>query len=195
MNEYYFDETTFIGGWFIEEQICDDIVKFFYANEQAHQVGKAYTKENGHDTVNKDVKDSKEIYISKQHVYHPFFHYRVRLQNCLKKYIEKYPNANNIAPYDIWEDYNVQWYPKGGGFKQWHSESGTPDRAVRQLVFMTYLNDVEDGGTEFLHQKITCPSKKGLTIIWPAGWTHMHRGQISYTEEKMIVTGWYSYNA
>ena len=58
---------------------------------------------------------------------------------------------------------------------------------------MTYLNDVKDGGTEFLHQNITTPAKKGLTLIWPAFWTHTHRGVISKTKEKYIVTGWINF--
>ena len=32
--------------------------------------------------------------------------------------------------------------------------------------------------------------KRGVTLIWPAPWTHTHRGQISLTHEKTIVTGW-----
>ena len=58
---------------------------------------------------------------------------------------------------------------------------------------MTYLNDVENGGTEFKFQNITTPAKKGLTLIWPAGWTHVHRGQISNKKEKYIITGWYAF--
>ena len=63
----------------------------------------------------------------------------------------------------------------------------------RSLVFMTYLNDVEDGGTEFLYQNLTIPAKKGLTLIWPAFFTHTHKGQISKTKEKYIVTGWFNH--
>jgi hypothetical protein len=59
---------------------------------------------------------------------------------------------------------------------------------------MTYLNDVDDGGTDFFYQKITSPAKKGLTIIWPTDWTHMHKGQVSMTKEKMIVTGWFTFD-
>jgi hypothetical protein len=33
--------------------------------------------------------------------------------------------------------------------------------------------------------------KKGLTLIWPADWTHFHKGIPAPNEEKMIVTGWY----
>ena len=58
---------------------------------------------------------------------------------------------------------------------------------------MTYLNDVDDGGTEFMHQNIITPAVKGLTLIWPADWTHAHRGVISKTKEKYIITGWFSY--
>ena len=55
---------------------------------------------------------------------------------------------------------------------------------------MTYLNDVEDGGTEFLNQKCEVKARKNLTLIWPADWTHTHRGVISQTKEKTIITGW-----
>ena len=49
--------------------------------------------------------------------------------------------------------------------------------ANRHLVFMTYLNDVfDEGGTEFFYQKIKAQPRKGLTLIWPVDWTHLHRG-------------------
>ena len=58
---------------------------------------------------------------------------------------------------------------------------------------MTFLNDLTDeGGTEFLYQDLKVEPKKGLTLIWPSYWTHTHRGVISKTQEKYIVTGWYS---
>ena len=37
---------------------------------------------------------------------------------------------------------------------------------------------------------LTVPCEKGVTLVWPAPWTHTHRGQISLTHEKTIVTGW-----
>jgi len=56
---------------------------------------------------------------------------------------------------------------------------------------MTYLNTIENGGTEFYHQKIKIPCQKGLTLIWPSAWTHLHRGVINKLKEKTIITGWY----
>lgn len=58
---------------------------------------------------------------------------------------------------------------------------------------MTYLNDVVDGGTHFKYFNHTEKATKGKTIIWPADWTHTHRGQISNTQEKIIATGWFSH--
>ena len=59
---------------------------------------------------------------------------------------------------------------------------------------MTYLNDIEDGGeTEFLYQKIKVKPRKGLTLIWPVDWTHTHRGIVSPSQEKTIITGWYEF--
>ena len=48
---------------------------------------------------------------------------------------------------------------------------------------------------EFYYQKIKCPAKNGLTLIWPADWTHTHRGVISKKEEKYIATGWITYTS
>ena len=87
----------------------------------------------------------------------------------------------------------IQKYPLNGGFHQWHCErsSSLHPSVSRHLVYMTYLNDVEDGGeTEFFYQKIKVKPEKGLTIIWPADWTHTHRGISSKTETKYIITGW-----
>ena len=66
--------------------------------------------------------------------------------------------------------------------------------ATRHLVFMTYLNTVNDGGeTEWFHQQIKIQPRKGLTVMWPVDWTHVHRGVPSKTETKYITTGWYTY--
>ena len=55
---------------------------------------------------------------------------------------------------------------------------------------MTYLNNVEDGGTIFKYQNIKTKAKKGLTLIWPSDFTHTHKGEISNKKHKYILTGW-----
>ena len=87
------------------------------------------------------------------------------------------------------ESCQIQYYKPGEGFKKWHFERSS--RAEnRCLVFMTYLNDVPDGGTHFKYQDLTAPAEKGLTLMWPTDFSHTHKGQITDKHEKYIITGW-----
>ena len=86
----------------------------------------------------------------------------------------------------------LQHTPIGGGFHEWHCEQVGGNAAARSLVWMVYLNDVEDGGdTEFLYQHMKVKPKKGTLVIWPAGITHPHRGNPPYSNDKWVVTGWF----
>ena len=61
----------------------------------------------------------------------------------------------------------------------------------RVLVFMTYLNDDFEGGmTTFNHYDLDVKPVTGLTLIWPAEWTHAHQGQVITKGSKYIITGW-----
>jgi hypothetical protein len=120
----------------------------------------------------------------------------LQLQKCLEAYMDDYPWCNNYNPFTTKDFTNIQRYEPGQGFSAWHTERGgvDPVECNRHLVFMTYLNDVTDGGeTEWLHQNIKVRAAKGRTVIWPADWTFTHRGIASPTQEKVIVTGWLSY--
>ena len=198
MNEYNLEFKNHMGAWFMDESICDKMLKYFYDNPQIHNVGKAYYSDEKSEEVrytkNVDIKDSTEIQIPYNFFGKPFDEYRDSLQNILDKYIERYYYLKWVLKFNINEDYILQTYPKGGGFKSWHAENCSPKLSKRILVFMTYLNDVPDGGTMFRDQDIIIPAKKGLTLIWPAGFTHVHKGQITDKHEKQIVTGWFSFN-
>ena len=85
---------------------------------------------------------------------------------------------------------NIQYYKPKKGYPVLHYERGR-NNPTRQLVYMLYCNTVTDkGGTEFPYQNITLSAVKGKLVIWPAEFTHPHKGIISNTQEKYIVTGW-----
>jgi len=189
---------THIGGWFLPSKIIDDISDFWKApsSQKFKKKGTINPKKSGHSTTNKKIKESIEMYVQPSSGLEPFKEYEIYLQKCLEDYLKHYPAANWVEPFSIRKNYNVQWYPKNGGFKELHTENSGCDVTVhRHLVFMTYLNDVVDGGTHFPQQNIITPSIKGLTLIWPAHFTHPHKSQISKTKEKMIVTGWWNFDA
>ena len=63
----------------------------------------------------------------------------------------------------------------------------------RIFAWMTYLNDVDvkDGGaTLSSHYDLEIQPRKGLTLIWPAEWTHAHKGSLLKANSKYMVTGW-----
>ena len=65
----------------------------------------------------------------------------------------------------------------------------------RVLAWMTYLNDVDEGGeTYFSHYGLNIKPRKGLTIIWPAEWTHAHKGNVLLGESKYMITGWLTFS-
>ena len=171
-----------------DKSICDDLIEFF----KKHPNKKPGCTGNGLDIKHKksiDVTlfDNKELIIQK---------YLNELQVTLDKYISDFPFCNYYAPFSITEPINIQYYDKGDAYYEWHTERSGVLAPVcyRHLVFTTYLNDVDDDGeTEFYHQNLKVKAKKGKTIIFPADWTHTHRGVPSKTEEKYIITGWFNY--
>lgn len=187
---------NFIGEWFLEDNsVCDDIIDFFNNSDFAKENKRQGSTTEG---VNINYKDSVDLCLKEQDCinYPCLSNYLKQLQVICDKYSEKYPWCNRYASWGITEGINIQYYKPGGGFKQWHTErvNGYYPNVSRHLVFQTFLNDVEDAGqTQFYHQKIKVKAEKGKTIMWPVDWTHTHRGIVSKTQEKYVITGWFSF--
>ena len=180
--------TDFIMGWMYDHKIVDDLVEYFLKNKHLWSEGRIGRG------IDKDFKESLDCTVPVRFD-HPFKNYYECLQKSFDEYLGQYFEAGNAGKVQLVEPPNFQFYKPGAGFKKWHAErNGVSDSGSRRvLVFMTFLNDVPNAGTEFYYQELLIPAKKGLTIIWPAEWTHTHRGQITNEYEKMIFTGWFSY--
>jgi hypothetical protein len=114
------------------------------------------------------------------------------LQNCLDIYTQKYSvlKQSEIKTQDM----KLQKTSPGGGYHVWHAEQGNTEPR-RILTFMLYLNtlDEEDGGeTEFLYQRRRIRPVENTMLLWPAAYTHAHRGNtVLGTKDKYIATGWF----
>ena len=176
IHEQYLDDLT----------ICDELIEYFNRSEK-----KPGTFYGG--TVDTEVKDSTDAILYDGILADK---YLKSLQVVLNSYMDKFPYSKEYCSWGIIEPLSLQHYAPEQGYKSWHCERTNCDFPVvsRHLVFMTYLNDVTDGGgTEFYHQKIITKARKGLTVIWPSDWTYTHRGEISPTQDKYIITGWFNY--
>ena len=113
------------------------------------------------------------------------------LNKCLQMYLNKYPSMANFQMSST--NIKVQKTPPKGGFHKWHCEQQGIKDALRILTWTIYLNDMpeNEAETEFLEYGIKIPAKKGTVCIFPAAWTHTHRGNAVYSHDKYIATGWY----
>jgi len=88
----------------------------------------------------------------------------------------------------------LQKTPPKGGYHVWHCEQDNIKVADRVLSWTIYLNDIPsgEGETEFLWQGLRVQPKAGTVSIFPASFTHTHRGNPVYSCNKYIATGWYT---
>ena len=111
----------------------------------------------------------------------------------IKKPIDHYLNEYSILLQEqyLFYDIKVKKIPEGGGFHRWHHENGTVISCTRSIVVQLYLNDNFEGGeTEFLYVSKRINAKAGRLVIFPAGYTHTHRGNPPIGGEKYLITSW-----
>ena len=109
----------------------------------------------------------------------------------IQEYIKEFDILNYTAFGGHW--LNFQKFEPNQGFHTWHYESMSYDISNRCIVFMVYMNTLTDkGNTEFKYYKHLEDPVEGKILIWPAGYSHCHRSVPSPSQEKYIITGWYS---
>ncbi|MDX1514629.1 MAG: 2OG-Fe(II) oxygenase [Gammaproteobacteria bacterium] len=179
--------------------VCDGLIACF---EECRSRGLVHRGRLGRQKVNLDLKNSYDLTLAnvppeiQQSYAEVFKAYFGALGDFLDDYMGRFSHLRtHTRPCHINESPNIQLYPPGGGFFEAHFENGGPDVAHRVLTFQTFLNDTtEGGGTRFVYQDYTCQPAKGKTILWPAGFTHVHCGVVAPKDEKYIITGWWSYD-
>ena len=182
---------NFIGSWNIEnDKLCNEIIKFFEENKSLQQKGVTGLG------YNPKIKKTTDITINplrlKEAKYSLFNSYFNLLNKCFLDYRKQYPflkhkffDKTHIGRF------NVQKYISGDHFSYLHSERTSVIALHRLFAWMTYLNDVNDGGTtNFEYYDIEVKPETGKTLIWPVEWTHAHSGSILKSGTKYIITGW-----
>lgn len=110
--------------------------------------------------------------------------------SCYPKYFDKYNVLSVLDDHAIFS-LKLQKTKPGEGYHVWHCEQGGSHTSKRLMVFTVYLNDDYDAGeTEFLYQQKRIKGNTGDVCIFPASYTHTHRGNPPMNGEKYILTGW-----
>ena len=187
---------------------CEHLIKEFNRLEE----GGAGSNRQRSENAAKHIKDDYQIGIElRNHNLQPFkrienteeiikdscdlfFH---GLQVCYEDYTNKYSVLRDNGKIRA-TVMKMQRTGPGGGYHVWHGEQGPGTQANRVLVYMVYLNSFEDGDggeTEFLYQRTRVKPEENLMLLWPASYTHAHRGNPVLTDKyKYIVTGWFYYD-
>ena len=183
---------TFIGSWRMDPlSICDELIAYFELHKENQTRGAAGGG------VNLDTKNStditihpKDINLPGNEVFEKYFH---TLFSCYQEYVIEWPFLMSFPDNLHIGSFNLQRYNSGQHFQKIHTERNSLGSLHRVFAWMTYLNDVdiEDGGsTFFTHFGLEIQPTKGLTLIWPAEWTHAHKGNLLKAHSKYIITGW-----
>ena len=190
MKETYKD---FIGIYddAVSVEFCDEVIDFFLSIDPEDRM--VSEEIYGGASNRRDASINLEEYPQKR--------YAESISDIIMSYVElykkKYYAYDHVKHFDYTSVFfKVQQTEPQGGYHLWHCEVDSINNVARSLVWMIYLNDVPEGEgeTEFLWQGLRVQPKAGTLLIWPAQFTHTHRGNPVYNCTKYISTGWIEYS-
>lgn len=173
-------EDVFDNAW------IDDLTKYYHTYNDLGAFQGRYRP--------KHLRDDEQLYLLdpvRIHDVHP--HYSQYFFNILKEqiipvYMDKF-SILQAREYTT-KQLKMKRIQEGGGYHEWHYESLGSD-TTRKIVVQLYMNTIDEGGeTEFLYQKKRINARKNRLIMWPADWTHTHRGNTPLKGDKYILTTW-----
>jgi hypothetical protein len=179
------------------ENFCEHLINEF---ERVRQVGAGSNRINSEGTL-RHYKDDYQIFdfksrdlidFEQQRPVDVFFN---GLQSCFERYTENFSTLKDVNIYC--DTLKAQKTDPGQGYHIWHAEKSYKE-IQRVLVYCLYLNNLESdagGETEFLYQRIRFKPIKNRMLIWPADFTHVHRGNVVLgNDSKYVITGWFHYD-
>ena len=173
------------------DEFCNQAIDYYNAAEQ----GGMTLNRQKHDGVPKTEKQDTSTYLP----HFPLNHTDKEIMNefnrvfwghCYKQYSDQFDILKTFGEHKSYT-MKVQKTQPGQGYHIWHAEATNKQDSNRLLTWTVYLNDeFEAGETEFLYQQYRYKPSKGDCIIFPAAYTHTHRGNPPIGGDKYILTGW-----
>ena len=183
---------SFIGIYdnIFDKDVCEFMIKQFEDGPKRPSLvwkkGKPLRDDNEKQGIEAEGSDFRSKNLYGQRLYDG-------LSCALTKYKKQFPALDSHLPsWNLDPEFTFKKFEgEDEGFKGWHTEHGLGALAHRILVWMVYLNDAKSG-TQFKYYP-NVRAKRGRIVLWPAGWTHVHRGAPN-KGVKYVLSGWYSYD-
>ena len=172
---------NFVEKYIIEDNICDGLLNYYEKNKDYRQTD----------------KNASSVFIYPHNKNQWVRAHEAAVIQCMKEYCAKYVIKNSSFGLD-----------RNSAITCFSASTGHPNYfygrnalvhagnviASRVLAYVTYLNDIGEGGeTAFLWQKLKIKPKKGLTLFWPTEFTHSYKHLAAPKEKKYLITGFINY--
>ena len=182
------DDFIWVKDDVLTPKFCNDCIeKFDSSRERVDGCVAAGVKKHIKNTKDLMVTQSEE-WVEEDEVF------ANSLQKSLHQYIDyinKISIGFELSSHEYYDTgYQIQRYEPDAGYV-WHNDDNMPQgQEQRCFTFIWYLNTVEvDGYTEFV-SGTRVRAKQGRIVIFPSGWTYLHRGYPPKDQRKYICTGW-----
>lgn len=175
----------------LSKEICAELIYLF------EQDGKRYHGLTA-SGLNKNIKDTTDCVINEAGPQWDRINKLLikELNNNVNEYVNNLKNKINetkiFKNFLSTETLQMQKYDKNKGKYIYHNDYSCQwkNKKMRQITFLWYINDVEEGGeTEFWGDYKIKP-EAGKLILFPASWTYPHCGKMPISDDKYIITGW-----
>ncbi len=164
------------------KESCDKLINYFENNVDKATKGTYGDKELNNLEISVTIINKED-----------FFNLGECLINGINHFKMQYPYLDtHITSWAPVPSAQLCRYEPNNYYSTIHCENdGSIQHLKRVFAWMFFLNDIkEGGGTEFILQDYVAKPKAGDFYIWPAYWSHFHRGVNAPKERKYILTGW-----
>lgn len=175
-------------------EFCQECIGFF---DRLEDSGMTYNRQQA-ENVKRNRKDDRSAYLFNEDIVDLKYTKYIRQQfgevfwnEIYPIYSQEFIVLDTASEKQQIKSLKLQKTKIGGGYHEWHYESSSSECAERVLTYILYLNDVDEGAeTEFLYYPRRIKPKAGTFILFPASFSHTHRGNPPISGDKYIITGW-----
>ena len=199
MMDYSIDQYIAVYKNVFPLGFCEHVISMF---QQAKDQGLCFDRRTA-EGANELYKNDLSLYVSSPSPLLGYFNgapaediFWEGMQRCYNIYACTFPVLQQSCSSST-SRIKIQETSSQGGYHVWHCEHDIRE-PLRNIVYSVYLNTLPTeacGETEFLHQERRISPVENTVVLWPASFTHTHRGNPVYgNTKKYIATGWFTLN-